>query len=79
VIELTDSTSVHSAFWGLYSCTVFLSGMFLLRECLELLAMGPRIYFSSGIPHNTMEIMLFRPKYAEVCCVARDAAIYYKS
>jgi hypothetical protein len=48
VIELTEASSGYSAFWGLYSCTVLLSGLFVLRECLELVALGPRTYFSSG-------------------------------
>jgi hypothetical protein len=49
VIELTEASSGYSAFWGLYSCTVLLSGLFVLRECLELVALGPRTYFSSGM------------------------------
>ena len=53
VIELTEDSSGYSAFWGLYSCTVLLSVLFVLRECLELVALGPRIYLSSGTTHTS--------------------------
>ena len=58
VIELTEASSGYSAFWGLYSCTVLLSALFVLRECLELVALGPSTYFSSGTYHN-----IYQPKH----------------